>query len=405
MNKNILVIFTSTYPYGNKAETFLETEIKYLSSQFKKIYIIPSGKESNQIRKTPYNIECVDILIQSVLKNKNKYFIKNLLTVIHVYFYTIFKKGNLKYYVKNFKIYLDILIQEIWKSKCILSFIREKRIENELFYDYWFENSTLALSLLKKRKKINSFFCRIHGFDLYDDRWATGKVPFREFKIQYLDSVFAISEHGKKYLMNHIQKKYHSKIKLCYLGVNQFEKSVVEKNNKQPLIISCSSLQPFKQVDLIIEALKYITMPLKWIHFGSGPLEEKLRNQSLVLPSNIVVDFKGHVSNAEIIDFYINNTVDLFISLSRTEGLPVSIMEAISFGIPVLATDVNGVSEIVQEQTGLLVTPNESPLIIAQKIESLLNNKLNPLKILDFYNDHFNAEKNYISFIHQIKFL
>ena len=55
----------------------------------------------------------------------------------------------------------------------------------------------------------------------------------------------------------------------------------------------------------------------------------------------------GHLDNNEIFNMYKNNSYDYFITLSESEGLPVSIMEAISCGIPVIATAVGGITEIV----------------------------------------------------------
>lgn len=55
---------------------------------------------------------------------------------------------------------------------------------------------------------------------------------------------------------------------------------------------------------------------------------------------------------------YSEHPVDVFINLSTNEGVPVSIMEAISFDIPIVATDVGGTSEIVTDETGILVSSN-----------------------------------------------
>ena len=64
----------------------------------------------------------------------------------------------------------------------------------------------------------------------------------------------------------------------------------------------------------------------------------------------------GFQDNEKIMDFYRNNPIDIFINVSTNEGVPVSIMEAISFGIPIIATNVGGTNEIVINNiTGWLV--------------------------------------------------
>ncbi|MBK8368427.1 MAG: glycosyltransferase [Bacteroidetes bacterium] len=72
-------------------------------------------------------------------------------------------------------------------------------------------------------------------------------------------------------------------------------------------------------------------------------------------------------------DFYKDKPVDLFVNVSEIEGIPVSIMEAISFGIPCIGTNVGGVSEIVNEQTGFLIDKNFEPNEVAELLSKYLS--------------------------------
>ena len=73
----------------------------------------------------------------------------------------------------------------------------------------------------------------------------------------------------------------------------------------------------------------------------------------------ITYEFKGNVDNAEILKYYRENSIDCFALLSEHEGAPVSIMEAESAGIPIVATDVGGVRELV-DGNGFLLSSNPS---------------------------------------------
>jgi colanic acid/amylovoran biosynthesis glycosyltransferase len=122
-------------------------------------------------------------------------------------------------------------------------------------------------------------------------------------------------------------------------------------------VVSCSNLIGLKRVHLIIEALSLVTdINVKWIHFGDGHLLDEIKENAAKLAPNIEVDLKGRVSNKEVLEFYRTNPIDLFINVSETEGVPVSIMEALSFGIPCFATDVGGTAEILEEIGGKLVS-------------------------------------------------
>ena len=64
----------------------------------------------------------------------------------------------------------------------------------------------------------------------------------------------------------------------------------------------------------------------------------------------------GNTANSEVMRRYGKMNVDVFVNVSENEGLPISIMEATSFGMPVIATDVGGTSEIVKNgENGFLI--------------------------------------------------
>jgi glycosyltransferase involved in cell wall biosynthesis len=143
--------------------------------------------------------------------------------------------------------------------------------------------------------------------------------------------------------------------------------------------------------------LKYIEYEVEWVHFGDGTLKENIKNKASNLPPNIKVDFKGFVPNPKILEYYANNSVDLFINVSESEGIPVSIMEAISYGIPILATDVGGTSEIVTSQTGILLQKKFEPEEGSSIINKLITKRLvfSKSDIKAFWEQNYNAKNNY----------
>jgi glycosyltransferase involved in cell wall biosynthesis len=103
---------------------------------------------------------------------------------------------------------------------------------------------------------------------------------------------------------------------------------------------------------------------------GDGYLRKNLEKKvtEMHLANNIT--FTGFQENV----FTYLKKMDVFVLPSRTEGTPLSILEAMSVGIPVIATNVGGIPEIViDNETGLLVSP-ESPLDLANSIKKLLSN-------------------------------
>ena len=105
-----------------------------------------------------------------------------------------------------------------------------------------------------------------------------------------------------------------------------------------------------------------------WYHLGSGESLEMLNSKASAALQNTNVQFcfKGEISNSEVYNFFKDQPVDLFLNVSEAEGIPVSIMEAQSFGIPVLATAVGSNHEIVNNENGYIIDVKINPEELAQ---------------------------------------
>lgn len=389
-----LVLFTIEFPFGT-AETFLETEIKYLAAQFEQVFIIPSQKVGGEARGVPSNVEVLEGLKKSDNKKTLLGLVRIILPTLTIYFYSLLFSHHRKSYVKYYKSLLHHLINDLSRLKEIQKIIKDKKLQKALFYDYWFSNVLISLSILKRKKLISTLVCRTHRYDLYDDINFEQVVPFKQFKLKHVDKVFAISEHGLKYLANQTNRKI---LDLSYLGVEKPIKIPVRQKSK--VIVSCSSMVGFKQVDKIAEVIRNLKSDVLWVHFGDGPLMSKVKSISHTLPKNITVDLKGFVKNKQLTEFYEDNYVDLFISLSTSEGLPVSMMEAQSFGIPIIAPSINGIPELVNSNTGVLLNQDLEVVAISKIVDDVLMDKLifDRVYIRQFFSEKFNASLNYSNF-------
>ncbi len=406
MSQKKIVLFTLSYPYG-KGEAFLENEIKHLSLNFDKIYILPTEKGTKEKRffELQNNVVVLDDL---TISNDSIFTIllSNYVDCTRVFFYQLTTK-HFWSYIRYFKSFLDYLSQDIRKKKVVESVIKRYELGNAIFYDYWFVNTTITLALLRKEGLIKKSFSRTHRFDLYDDIQFEKIVSFREFKVKYLDAVFAISYHGLSYLKSRVNKKYHQKLKLSYLGVDpKVDRIGKNTTNDELVIVSCARLIDFKRVHVVPDVLNGIKhKKIRWIHFGDGNMRGVLLEKAKELKAHIIFDFRGEVQNSEVHKYYQNNKVDFFMSLSESEGLPVSMMEAQAFGIPIIASIVNGVGEIVNETTGIPLLINLSVDEIKVVINNNFNKKFDREVIKKHFQKHFNAGSNYRCFVKTIKAL
>ncbi len=389
-----LVLFTSLFPYEG-GETFLETEMEYLSEAFKEVVIVPT-KKNKSIRPLPANVK-VDFTIAN---SKTRYFYK-LKSLFGKYFIRNFSLNfnEIKYLFKN-AVYVEN------HKEWIIS-LQKENVKNILFYSYWFEAPTAALALVKNKFPELKFITRVHGGDLYESLYGLTKFPFRQKIISSVNSIFAISELAKTHLM----KKYYlpeNKIFISRLGVKATDSLSPISTDGKVRIVSCSNLIPLKRIDLIIKALgKIKNVQVVWTHIGDGELKTSLIELAKkILGKNIDYRFTGLLKNSDVLNFYKTNPVDVFITTSSSEGIPVSIMEAQSFGIPVIATNVGGIKEIVSNENGLLLKDNPAIEEITDAILSVINNKKKwkqkRTESFDTWQTKFNAKNNYKEFINNL---
>lgn len=389
--RKTLYLFTTWFPYSN-IETYLETEIEILSKKFNKIYIIPINIKG-VARNLPPNCEVLD------LHSKVKFtpIVFHFFDIISIYFIEFLKTKYKLWYLTNFLSAIKTIYNAKVYAKALSVVLSNRQDSTPVFYTYWFFHWSLVCSVAKYKGYISSYFSRTHLGDLYE---KNSKVNFTNFKLQHIKKLFVISNHGKEYFVQNYPM-YLPKIEKHYLGTSLPSNLRYHKEKLSDYtIVSCSAVRPTKKVDKIFQVVNELNFPIKWIHFGSGPLFEDLKTLVLNKKKNhIEIELRGHVTNSELLKFYATHHVDLFINLSDEEGLPVSIMEAQSFGIPVLATDVFATSEAVVKGTGVLVKTDEDIYQISKKIEELrervTSGEITPTKIIEHWNLMFNAEKNY----------
>ena len=405
--KNQLILFTSDFPYGT-GETFLETEIIYLSKEFDEVKIITQNTISNFCRSLPEN--CIVERINLTISRSDKF--KALFGLFNPLFWVERKIIKSIYGFSLTKEMVRTMLISLYRGKKVKAIVRDLKQANsqnikQFFYSYWCDDVALGLALAQDKKNTLNCFSRIHGWDVYFEASSIDYLPFRHYISENLKTIYSISEKGKAYVRDHWKILNQEKIKVARLGVPK--QNPVEINKDHFILVSCSNVIPLKRVDLIVRALSEIKdHKINWVHFGDGPQLTEVQQLALeILPENITFDFKGRVPNKEVLSWYAENNPSLFINVSTTEGIPVSIMEAMSFGIPVIATDVGGTSEIVNDGNGMLIPENPEISLISNIILQFYNlNDETRIKlkreVITSWANNFDAEKNYNDYLKNI---
>ncbi|SMP65519.1 Glycosyltransferase involved in cell wall bisynthesis [Sphaerochaeta associata] len=407
------VLVTMEYPFC-KGESFLENEIKYLSESFDRVYIFALSAHGKQTRETPHNVIPVPLKNNASKTRYIHYTLRGILPFGRIGMKEMLPAATLKSFLAS--LYARGRVHTSYKkiiSILDLDFNKESPTF-VAFYSYWFMDQALLACLLGERYRTQfliKIISRAHGYDLYESRNKINSIPFRELVFKKIDAVYPCSKDGADYL---IQKypKWKEKVKVAYLGTIDYGMQIIQNKQDQVFhIVTCSNLIPLKRIHLVAEALATLKSRqienIHWTCIGDGP--EMPRIVSIIHDNNISnqISIKGRLANKEVIDFYKSHYCDLFINVSTSEGLPVSIMEAQSFGIPVIATDVGGTREIVDNSCGTLLSQDISSGELATIIENYYS--LNEESLQEYrrnarhnWEKLFNADINYKKFILEI---
>lgn len=403
----ILYLLTSEFPFGN-GETFIENEIQFLAKAFNKVVIIAGEKSSHPHRPVPKNVEIKNITYDYTFSIQEIIISVFSWRIVLEFILMLFLHKKLPIFGRV-KTIINSNANSIRLKKLYLKEINSanQRVKKYL-YSFWFNDSTHALGLIKKKKPELKVFSRAHRWDLYFDQNKYNYLPFRLQTSKYLDKIYSASTEGIEYCKNIWKISKYNNLQLSRLGV--VPQKLVSLNVSKKIIVSCSNIIAVKRVEKIIESLSFIkTKKVKWVHFGTGLNDDKIKELALKkLNKKVDFEFMGRVENNSLLSWYKKNNPDLFINLSYSEGIPVSIMEAMSFGIPCIASRVGGCIELVTNAVGYPVAvdlPEEEIGGIIDKFFTLSKSEKEIMRTTSHTHilENFNSTKNYVEFCESIQ--
>lgn len=355
--KKLLIVFANSFPY-NISEPFLANEHPLYKEFFDKTLMVTNGKKGEKPTRE-INDPSIDLITDYTLSKDLKSIAEALPWMLtDKLFYKELKSLLSKSFsIKKFYEMAVVSLCANHRAKQAYKWLKKHpEYEPVALYGTWlYTPAYAAVRLNSKLSKKYYTVSRAHGFDVYSERHATGYIPFQEQLYNTLNEISAISDNGKEYLVN----KYggEAKVAVNRLGATDRKKSNPYSDREVFRIVSCSRVIPLKRLDRVADALKTVdNRKICWTHIGDGEDFENLKNHLNNLPDNITVNLLGRIPNEKVYDIYSEQPFHAFINVSETEGAPVSVMEAMSFSIPAIATAVGGTPELVDdEENGVLL--------------------------------------------------
>jgi glycosyltransferase involved in cell wall biosynthesis len=373
--KKKLILLLDGYPFEPGEYSFIRTELEKLMERFE-VCILSVSPSTEQKMMTDERI--------SVYHCMRTFGIREKLEAVVKFFFSRCGHGEIRRILKTGENIIGRLYDSIAyfsMADQLRKYVKENHIADggALIYSYWFNPSCLAFLMDRKSEPDRKVISRIHGYDLYNERNPHNRQPFREYMDEKADRIFFVADAGLEYYLSHWGRRELIGEKYITAPIGTVDHGYIRREPARRRrtafhIVSCSHVIPLKRVPLIIEGLARITdIRIQWTHFGTGShYEETVRYAGELLggKENISFEMPGFVPVEEIMRFYKENCVDCFLTTSSTEGSPVSVQEAMAFGIPIIATAVGELPHMT-DGNGILLSENPQPEDVSSAVARL----------------------------------
>ncbi len=280
-----------------------------------------------------------------------------------------------------------IFVNGLGTEATIANIFLKKKIIRKIVGDPVWER---AYSKAKISESFDEFQVKNYGFSI------SLQKKVRSFSIKKTDIVVTPSQHLKNFILN---LGFKNKIEIINNGVLIPEENTNIFTNDQINITIVSRLVSHKNIEKIIKAISDLNSPLINLNIiGDGPELNQLQKITLESNNKDNIIFHGKLNRDEIDHIFLNS--DIYIQASNYEGLPHSLLEAMSYGIPVLCTPVGECKEILgNEDRGYILDLPVSKNNIKSKINQIIGEKDIANKKgergKDFINEKYNLTNSF----------
>jgi teichuronic acid biosynthesis glycosyltransferase TuaC len=274
--------------------------------------------------------------------------------------------------------------------------------ENRILHLHWIYPSGLTIPDLSK--KGYKTVLHIHGSDWYKTIGKPGFAPLIEQSLQSAETICVSGSRLKadilerfpalqiRVLGNFIDTGQFS---LPVSGTARFAKDRLRFDPEKFHFLTIANLRHEKGVDLLLDAVHKLNRSDVCFHIIGQPaegrfaglIETKLKKLE---PGRVIIHTP--VPRGELVEWY--HAADAYLLPSRSEGFNVSLLEALSTGLPVIATNVGGAGQVLGQNRGILIEP-EDPDKIRDAILRMIENRdeFQPEEARDFIEQNYSMEQ------------
>ena len=368
-----LIFITCSYPYRRFTEpSFIRPEVEALCSEFDRVIFVPV-METDEADTLPANA-----IVYRELTGRLPLWRRIAgMASINVW-KNVFADRRHIHSLKDLRGSIATSVYVKYYRGKLLKLIADMNIEptDTLIYNFWFTASALASTMIDGVRSLS----RAHGHDIYPEQGVYLSHSLRDRALEKLLKVYVASEAGANYMRECYPDKAE-KIITAHLGSRDPEGLNPNKmdGDDEISLLCVARTEPVKRVPMMYNLLKAWAesrpdLKIRWIYIGNGsemPTVKELVTKESV--PNLTVELLGAKNNHEVHHIMSTRHIDAMLLTSSSEGgAPIALNEALSYGLPSIATAVGGVPEIVSQEVGALLTPYPT----ADEFISVMNHEL-----------------------------
>ncbi|MGD1855725.1 MAG: glycosyltransferase [Leptolyngbyaceae cyanobacterium] len=237
-----------------------------------------------------------------------------------------------------------------------------------------FANIPTAIAEIAQAFSGLSYSITAHAKDIY----LTDKIAL-DRRIAKAEFVLTCTDYNRRYLEEISTSR--TPIHLAYHGLDvaRFSPKPRAQLSDFPLILSVGRFCEKKGFPYLLNAchlLKQIGIPYRCAIVGYGPLEKAIQQQIDELGLTDHVTLVGKLTQDQLIEYY--QKADIFVlpclvtEDGDRDGIPNVLLEAMAMELPVVSSDISGISELVTSNRNGILVPEKDALSLAQAMESLI---------------------------------
>ncbi len=364
-----IAYITAKTPFG-RGETFILSEMQGLVRSGADLLIVPRGK-SNELFNAGAgelvgNTLGLPLLDMEMIRELLVHLFRKPASLIRMIRDIAFRARSLRIACKN----LIVLPKALYLSR------KFGQMQIAHIHAHWASTTATMAYIISGVLKLPWSFTA-HRWDIAEDNLLADKCRSASF-------VRVISEKGRAEIAEMIKEPalFH-KIHVVHMGVPIPSSSSTPSGNQPRAILCPANLVDVKGHRYLLEACRILSdrhVEYDCIIAGDGPLQDRLLKLAEQLGLEDRVRFTGRLSHEKICSMYESGKIDVVVLPSivtekgEQEGIPVALIEAMSYGVPVVSTQTGGIPELIAGGGGIMVQ-QKSPEALAVAIENILNDR------------------------------